>query len=321
MARNPQATQIFVFFLFSLSVIETCYSRGLPIYCGQNECEGTLTSIGSAAGIATYWGQNLNEGTLTSTCATGLYSYVNIAFLNDFGNGQTPGLNLAGHCTPALDNCKFIGDEIKICQNQGIKVMLSLGGASGTYSLVSVADAKDVADYLWNTFLGGSSSSRPLGDAVLDGIDFDIEHGSTQHWDDLAGFLSAYSASGKKVYLTAAPQCPFPDAHLGTALNTGLFDYVWVQFYNNAQCEYSSGDATKLLQSWDIWASSLTSGKLLLGVPACPEAAGSGYIPPSNLTSQILPEIKKYPIYGGVMVWSRYWDTICGYSPAIIDYI
>ncbi|KAJ6969807.1 hypothetical protein NC653_034379 [Populus alba x Populus x berolinensis] len=70
---------------------------------------------------------------------------------------------------------------------------------------------------------GGQSSSRPLGDAVLDGIDFDIEQGSTLYWEDLARFLSKH---GRKVYLAAAPQCRFPDSNLGTALNTGLFYYV-----------------------------------------------------------------------------------------------
>ncbi|KAJ4705906.1 Acidic endochitinase [Melia azedarach] len=295
MARNPEATQIFLYLLFILSVIEICYGSG----------------------IAIYWGQNGNEGTLTSTCATGRYSYVNIAFLNDFGNGQTPGLNLAGHCNPATGSCKVISDAIKSCQNRGIKVMLSLGGGIGSYSLASVDDAKAVADYLWNNFLGGSSSSRPLGDAVLDGIDFDIEHGSTQHWDDLARFLSAYSKPGKKVYLTAAPQCPFPDRFLGTALNTGLFDYVWVQFYNNPPCQYSSGNTQNLISSWNRWASSISSGKLLLGLPAAPAAAGSGYIPPDVLTSQILPEIKKSTKYGGVMLWSKFFDDQNGYSSSI----
>ena len=83
--------------------------------------------------------------------------------------------------------------------------MLSIGGGVGSYSLVSSADAQNVADYLWNNFLGGTSSARPLGDAVLDGIDFDIELGSTQYYDDLARYLSAYSSQGKKVYLTTTP--------------------------------------------------------------------------------------------------------------------
>jgi len=39
--------------------------------------------------------------------------------------------------------------------------------------------------YLWNNFLGGQSCSRPLGDAALDGIDFVIEGGKVQYWDEL----------------------------------------------------------------------------------------------------------------------------------------
>ncbi|KAG6752767.1 hypothetical protein POTOM_042805 [Populus tomentosa] len=49
------------------------------------------------------------------------------------------------------------------------------------------------------------SSSRPLGDATLDGVDFDIETGSGQFWDDLARALSGFSQQ-RKVYLAAAPQ-------------------------------------------------------------------------------------------------------------------
>lgn len=43
------------------------------------------------------------------------------------------------------------------------------------------------------------------------------------------------------MYLRAAPQSPFPDYYSGMALHTGLFDYVWVQFYNNPPCQYSAG--------------------------------------------------------------------------------
>ncbi|KAI6707730.1 hypothetical protein NL676_010692, partial [Syzygium grande] len=127
-----------------------------------------------------------------------------------------------------------------------------------------------VATYLWNNFLGGHSSSRPLGNAVLDGIDFDIERGTSQHWDDLARYLSAYSNEGKKVYLTAAPQCPYPDAWVGGALQTGLFNYVWVQFYNNPPCEYSSGNMGNLEDAWKQWTS-IPASRNFLGI-----ARGSG---------------------------------------------
>lgn len=195
--------------------------------------------------------------------------------------------------------------------------MLSLGGGIGTYSLASKADAKNVAIYLWNNFLGGRSSSRPLGDAVLDGIDFDIESGLTSYWDDLARYLKAYGTFGKKVYLTGAPQCPYPDRFLGAALNTSLFDYVWVQFYNNPPCQYTSGNTNNIINSWKLWTTRVNAGKIFLGLPAAPQAAGSGFIPADVLTSQILPVIRKSKKYGGVMLWSKYWDDQSGYSSSI----
>ncbi|KDP44396.1 hypothetical protein JCGZ_20076 [Jatropha curcas] len=277
----------------------------------------TLIPGSDAGGIAIYWGQNGNEGTLAETCATGNYDFVNIAFLPTFGNGQTPRIDLSGHCDPYSNGCTGLSSDIKSCQAKGIKVMLSIGGGAGSYYLASTQDAKQVAAYLWNNFLGGYSSSRPLGPAVLDGIDFDIEGGTNQHWDDLSRFLKAYSKKGKEVYLTAAPQCPFPDAWVGNALKTGLFDYVWVQFYNNPPCQYSSGSITNLEEAWKQWVSSIPANKIFLGLPAAPDAAGSGFIPIEDLTSQILPAIKGSAKYGGVMLWSKYYDDETGYSKAI----
>ncbi|GAA0149307.1 hypothetical protein Leryth_020184 [Lithospermum erythrorhizon] len=273
----------------------------------------------NAGKIAIYWGQNGQEGTLAETCATMKYDYVNIAFLPTFGNGQTPMINLAGHCDPYSNGCTNISNDVKSCQTKGVKVLLSIGGGAGSYSLNSTQDAKSVATYLWNNFLGGTSSSRPLGDTVLDGVDFDIEGGTNLHWNDLARFLSAYSNEGKKVLLSAAPQCPFPDAWVGNALDTGLFDLVWVQFYNN-YCEYTSGDLNNLEAAWKQWLT-IPAKKIFLGLPAAPGAAGNGFIPTSDLISKVLPVIKGSSKYGGVMLWSKYYDDQDGYSSAIKKYV
>ena len=290
MAAHKQSS----FLLLSLLIISLCKSS-------------------QAAGIAIYWGQNSNEGSLADTCATGNYQYVNIAFLSTFGNGQTAVLNLAGHCNPSANTCTRLSSEIKACQGRGIKVLLSIGGGAGSYSLSSADDAKQVANYLWNTYLGGKSNSRPLGDAVLDGIDFDIELGSTQHYDELARSLNGFSQQ-KKVYLAAAPQCPSPDAHLDAAIKTGLFDYVWVQFYNNPGCQYS-GNANNLLNSWKTWTA-VQAKQVFLGLPAATAAAPSGgFIPADVLKSQVLPSIKTSPKYGGVMIWNKNFDN--GYSASI----
>ncbi|KAJ1381408.1 Glycoside hydrolase family 18, catalytic domain [Sesbania bispinosa] len=271
-----------------------------------------LLHTSNAGSIAVYWGQNKDEGTLADTCNSGNYNYVIIAFLATFGDNKTPLLNLAGHCDPSSNGCTSLSNDINNCQSQGIKVMLSLGGGAGGYFLSSADDARQVAQYLWDNFLGGQSDTRPLGDAVLDGIDFDIEGGTTQYWDELVKALSGYSQQ-RKVYLSAAPQCPFPDAWLKSAIETGLFDLVWVQFYNNSPCEYS-GNADNLKNYWTQWTS-IQAGQVFLGLPASQDAAGSGYIPSDVLISDVLPAINDSPKYGGVMLWSKFYDN--GYSSAI----
>ncbi|PRQ37239.1 putative chitinase [Rosa chinensis] len=210
------------------------------------------------------------------------YKFVNIAFLSSFGNGQTLTINLAGHCDPSTNECTKLSPEIK--------------SSAGSYSLASSDDACQVATYLWNNFLGGQSSSRPLGDAVLDGVHFDIEGGTDQYWDDL---------------------CPFPDAYVGNALKTGLFNFVWVQFYNNPPYQYTSGDISNLEDGWKQSTSAIPAHKIFLGLPAAPQAASSGFIPAADLNSQVLPAIKNSAKYGGVVLWSRYYDDLDGYSSSI----
>ncbi|CAL9768876.1 unnamed protein product [Musa acuminata subsp. burmannicoides] len=270
--------------------------------------------------IAVYWGQNGNEGGLREACATGYYKYVLVAFLNQFGNGQIPQMNLAGHCDPNSGGCTFLSSDIISCQQDyNVKVMLSLGGGIGSYRLASKEDAREVAKYIWNNFLGGSSSNRPLGNAVLDGVDFDIEGGSRDHWDDLARYLKAYDTPERKVYLSAAPQCPIPDYYLQTAIDTGLFDYLWVQFYNN-YCQYSPSNAATFEQIWNQWVSKNVS-KVFLGLPASPQAAGNGFVEPYELIKNVIPFVKRSEKYGGIMLWSRYYDVIYGFSPRVKNHV
>jgi len=222
--------------LYNLSLLRDKVQQLQPLVGLAMEHDGPggpVAAVSSAGKVAVYWGQGGGEGTLADTCASGLYDFVNIAFVSAFGNGggQPPVLNLANHCDPAAGTCAVFSSDIRSCQASDVKVLISLGGATATYSLTSAEEARGLADYLWDNFLGGTSASRPLGDAVLDGVDFDIEQGGGDHYDELARALS--SRCNGACLLTAAPQCPYPDAHLGEAIETGLFSHVWVQFYNN----------------------------------------------------------------------------------------
>ncbi|KAL6615830.1 hypothetical protein ACP70R_038100 [Stipagrostis hirtigluma subsp. patula] len=269
------------------------------------------------ASIAVYWGQDASEGTLRDTCSTGLYAYVNVAFLSTFGGGRSPVLNLAGHCDPPSGTCASLSADIASCQSAGVKVLLSIGGgALGGYNLSSPSDARGLATYLWDNFLGGTSATRPLGDAVLDGVDLDIESPSPYYADLARNLTSLYKGDtrSRAYLLTAAPQCPYPDASLAAALATGLFDHVWVQFYNNPPCQYASGDASVLQSAWRQWTASLPSATVFLGLPASPGAAGSGFVDTDTLASQVLPAVEGAPNYGGIMLWSRSYDKDSGFS-------
>jgi chitinase len=268
---------------------------------------GTSAATGKTGRITVYWGQTSNEGSLRKACESKLYSTVILSFLNNFGSGKY-GLNLAGHSWAA------VGPDVKYCQSKKVLVLLAIGGGIGKYSLASKADAKAVAKHLWDYYLGGKSRSRPFGTAVLDGVDFDIELGSRAHYDDLARYLKGYS---KKVFVTAAPQCPFPDRMLGQALRTGLFDRVHVQFYNNPVCSYRASNVAGFKAAWSKWTRSLPRSSVYLGLPAARGAAGSGYVDPTTLVNKVLPIVRRSRNYGGIMLWSRYYDIQTGYSKRV----
>ena len=117
--------------------------------------------------------------------------------------------------------------------------------------------------------------------------------------------------SNKTFYLTAAPQCPYPDAADNPMLNgTVAFDAIFVQFYDN-YCGLQSFQANTTNQTnfnmdvWDTWAKTLSKNPevlVFLGVPAGPTAAGSGYTPLEQL-KPIIQYCQGFSSFGGVMMW------------------
>lgn len=102
---------------------------------------------------------------------------------SNFGN-QCDGLTLGiGNASSEfLTGCPQLAEDIPICQAAGKKVFLSLGGDSTSSQIIeSQTSAINFADFLWATFGPKSDkltlleNSRPFGDAVVDGFDFDIE--------------------------------------------------------------------------------------------------------------------------------------------------
>jgi len=194
--------------------------------------------------------------------------------------------------------------------------MLSIGGATYTEGgFSSSSAATTAADKIWAMFgpqQSGSSVNRPFGTAVVDGFDFDFET-STQNMVPFANRLrSNMDAAGtKKFYLSAAPQCVYPDAADNEMLNGAVsFDFVQIQFYNNwcGVQNYQPGAATQNAYNFDVWHNWATTVsknkavKLLLGIPASAGAAGSGYVSGSQLSS-VVTYSKQFSSFGGVMMW------------------
>jgi chitinase len=117
--------------------------------------------------------------------------------------------------------------------------------------------------------------------------------------------------TSKTWLLTAAPQCPYPDAADGPMLAGAVsFDIVWVQFYNN-YCglnSFTTGSTTQNnfnFDTWDNWAKTESLNpnvKVMLGIPANTGAAGSGYETGTTL-ADIIAYCKSFSSFGGVMMW------------------
>lgn len=49
-------------------------------------------------------------------------------------------------------NCDALASAIAECQSVGVKVILSLGGASGAYSLSGDEQAQEIGQYIWDAY-------------------------------------------------------------------------------------------------------------------------------------------------------------------------
>ncbi|KAJ7851171.1 glycoside hydrolase family 18 protein, partial [Mycena olivaceomarginata] len=262
-----------------------------------------------------YWGQNSYSAAFPNAegsqqdlgiyCQDSNVNIIPIAFVNEFfGRGGVPVINLADSCQNAtfpgtdLLDCSGLSGAISSCQDNGILVTISLGGADSTIGFSSNSEAETFAETIWNVFLGGESDTRPFGSAILDGVDLDIEQGSPVGYAAFVDRIRALSAdSAKRYYISAAPQCQFPDAYLGHALNTVAFDMIYVQFYNNPECGLDTSN-----WNFNTWYPE-SNVKIYIGAAASESAAGSGYVSASILGDIASNAQRTFPSFAGVMLW------------------
>ncbi|KAJ5153214.1 class III chitinase [Penicillium canariense] len=254
---------------------------------------------------------------ITTFCQNQNIDIIQLAFVNEL-RGEPQALSLSG----------IQGWEITQCQKQGKTILLSLGGESykeGGWS--TTTEAQRMADALWKKFGPGVETmiQRPFGDAIIDGT---------------AGL-------NKPFYLTAAPQCQWPHKNLQTVLdsNMGVFDAIFVQFYNNQECGIGAGYRRRSagpsarrsgllgnfnLAQWLNLAATSNKGvsvavttksgstlsskpKIYVGVPGSELGTSTpknGYVNPDTLKQAIESvSFEKNEYFGGVSIWSAQFAT------------
>ncbi|TVY49745.1 Endochitinase, partial [Lachnellula occidentalis] len=249
----------------------------------------------SSKNIAVYFGQSdaTRSSSLEAQCADPNIDIVILAFIVAQPDGSKyPSINFGSACSaktaamrasaPGLLSCPELAGMITSCQKTyGKKVLLSMGGATGDISFAGDGQAVAFADTLWGLFgpVGNVDVTlRPFGSVEVDGFDFDNENNNPTGLVALARTLRTHfssSSSTKTYYLSAAPQCPFPDRSNPTDLLL-LCDFVWVQFYNNPSCEIGSlGFAASVKQWSDALSKGGSKARLYLGAPAWKQAGAT----------------------------------------------
>ncbi|CAF9926976.1 MAG: Chitinase 2 [Gomphillus americanus] len=273
--------------------------------------------------VVVYWGQNgggtIENNDLSTYCTSSSgIDVIVLAFLYEYGQSGTIASGTIGQsCYISTSGegqqCDALASAIQTCQSAGVEIIMSLGGASGAYSLSSQEQAQEIGQNLWDAYGNSQNSNipRPFGSTFVNGWDFDIEANSgNEYYQYMIETLRSNFASdlGNTYFITAAPQCPIPEPNMGEIIQAAQFDKLWIQFYNNPYC--SPPNAI----NYDDWKSYIAgtpsaNAKLYIGVPAAPDGAtgtASGaqyYLDPPALSS-LISQYKGDNAWGGVMMWS-----------------
>ena len=259
---------------------------------------------------------------------------------------------------PEFQSQQEFRNQMELVQLQNKKVLISIGGATAPVQLNSVLEKDVFVSSLLNLL---NTYSFDGVDIDLEGSSLTVSGGSISNPVDtpvlllieaMQEIMQAYhSTFGRKMILTAAPETAFVQG--GQSAYGGIWgaylpvldalrdsiDYLQVQLYNSGSMYgidgqiYYQGTADFIVsQTEALIAGFNTSGgfftgfdqeKVLVGLPACSQAAGGGYLTPDSVEAALkyligdgpkpgsytLQNAGSYPALGGMMTWSINWDA------------
>ncbi|GAB3735818.1 chitinase [Nocardiopsis nanhaiensis] len=217
-------------------------------------------------------------------------------------------------------------DDIAAIQDEGRKVIISVGGEIGHVDVTNPTEAHNFADTTYEL----------MQDYGFDGVDIDLEHGiDAEHMTDALRDLS--DQAGSDLIIAMAPQTidfqtPDEDYYQLADNISDILTIVNMQYYNSGSMAGCDGNVYEQGTSDFVAALAciqlemdLEPEQVGLGLPAVPSAAGGGYLEPSGIVDALdcletgdncgsfSPESPYGPI-GGVMTWSINWDATNDYE-------
>ena len=244
-------------------------------------------------------------------------------------------------------------------QNQGKKIIISIGGATAPISLDNINER--------NTFI--TTMNAIIDQYGFDGIDIDLEGSSVmvsggtianpidEKINNLIYAIKQimkdyHTKYNKSLLLTMAPETAFVQGGMSAfggiwgaylpvihALRDSL-SLLHVQLYNSGSMYgidgniYNSGNADFIVAMTEAvikgfstsggFFTGLPANKIAVGLPACPNAAGSGFVDTATVNkamkylmgigpkpgSYTLVQSGGYPTLRGMMTWSMNWDAV-----------
>lgn len=314
----------------------------------------TLTTAAQGPDLIGYW-HNWNDGNapyLELSQVDPRYTIIEVSFAVPIGGSTYDMVFAPAETAPAT----FIAD-VAALQAQGKKVLISIGGANATVHLDSDAER----DQFVNSMLDILDTYGFDGiDIDLEGASVAISGGTIASPTDarIIRLIDAVNsiadqyetANGVPMMLTMAPETAYVQGGMSAyggiwgaylpiidALRSRL-DILQVQLYNSGSMYgidggiYNQGTADfivsqteALLQGFQTnggFFAPLPPEKVAIGLPACPLAAGGGYVSPAVLEQAVdylrgtgpqpgsYQPVATYPTLRGLMTWSINWDAV-----------
>eukprot|EP00486_Rosalina_sp_Unknown_P013547 CAMPEP_0201580462 /NCGR_PEP_ID=MMETSP0190_2-20130828/46535_1 /ASSEMBLY_ACC=CAM_ASM_000263 /TAXON_ID=37353 /ORGANISM="Rosalina sp." /LENGTH=307 /DNA_ID=CAMNT_0048016545 /DNA_START=30 /DNA_END=953 /DNA_ORIENTATION=+ len=249
------------------------------------------------------------------------YTRVNIAFIGWNSDGTI--INQFDDPSKSFILTKAM---VSALQSKGVDVFISIGGGAG--GTLACSDSSNTA-FIKNYVDGIMNITTEYG---FDGVDFDIEHRSgdfVQCADLIATVMNTLNQN--KLQVTIAPQMVNVYPGLSTvspgfnelapliAMETPqVLESVQVQMYNSwssvETTAYAETYTKQLAAGYNVTADGkpyfvkVPPSQLVLGYPASPKGAGSGYIAPSQLKTMYASLKSAGYTVSGFMTWSIGWD-------------